>query len=493
MITDQQYQKLMQVFNRTGEILMSSMKAGMNSKTGSKYIHSGKSPSEQKRPHTWRTRLDPFEDVKDELYALLNKSDDLQALAIFQHFQGKYPGKFQDGQLRTFERRVKAWKMGKGKSKLLSIPQEHIPGRLMQLDWTCMNKLNITIAGLPFKHLLSHAVLTYSNWEWAEIASSESFLSLKKCFQSAVFRLGAVPEILQTDNSTTATHQVCAGKKTRNFNNSYLAFLDHYSVKPRAINVNSPDENGDVESANGHLKQRIRQHILIRGNSNFPNLDEYRSFLVNILTKTNLNRKKKLSEELDVMRELQEIRLPEYIEEDKRVSSFGTIRVKKMAYSVPSRLKNCKVRVRVYEDKILIFTGIKHLLTLKKKTGIGYCINYRHVIKTLQRKPGAFASCRYREQLFPQEIFKCAYEYLVTKFGERAGEKEYLAILNFAAMKGEDRVADILRKIFKKKKLLTSDIIKSKLNLTVHVPVVYISQPKLSTYDSLLEERMVSC
>ncbi len=96
-----------------------------------------------------------------------------------------------------------------------------------QLDWTCMNGLKIIIEGYPFKHLLSHAVLTYSNWEWAEVAYSENFLSLKKCFQSAVFRLGAVPEILQTDNSSTATHQVKAGKKARDFNVSYLGFLDH--------------------------------------------------------------------------------------------------------------------------------------------------------------------------------------------------------------------------------------------------------------------------
>ena len=58
--------------------------------------------------------------------------------------------------------------MERGKSKLLSIPQQHVPGKLMQLDWTCMNELQITITGVPFKHLLSYAVLTYSNWEWAE-------------------------------------------------------------------------------------------------------------------------------------------------------------------------------------------------------------------------------------------------------------------------------------------------------------------------------------
>ena len=383
--------------------------------------------------------------------------------------------------------------MERGKSKLLSIPQQHVPGKLMQLDWTCMNELQITITGVPFKHLLSHAVLTYSNWEWAEIAYSESFLSLKKCFQSAVFRLGAVPEILQTDNSTTATHQVRAGEKARYFNSGYLTFLEHYGVRPRTINVNSPDENGDVESANGHLKQRIKQHLLLRGNSNFSSLDEYRNFIVNILIKANLNRIEKLKDELRSMRELPEIRLPEYTEEDKNVSSFGTIRVKKVAYSVPSRLKNCKVRVRVYEDKIMIFTGVKHLLSLKRKNGTGYCIDYRHVIKTLQRKPGAFANCHYKEQLFPREVFIGTHEYLTAKYGERVGDREYLEILNLAAMEGEDRVTDILKEILAKKGRITPEIVKLKLNISMPFPVVNISPPKLSVYDSLLTTRRSSC
>lgn len=493
MITDYQYRRLMKFFNCTGDISMSSMKSGMNRKTGAKYIKDGNSPSECRKPHTWRTRPDPFEDIKEELYDLLHNADDLEALTIFQHFQEKYPGKFHDGQIRTLERRVKAWKMEHGKNKLLSIPQIHVPGKLMELDWTCMNKLQITIEGVPFKHLLCHAVLTYSNWEWAEIAYSESFFSLKKCFQSAVFRLGAVPEILQTDNSTTATHQVCAGQKARDFNGSYVSFLEHYGVKPRTTNVNSPDENGDIESAQGHLKRRINQHLLLRGSRDFSTLDEYRSFLVNILVKANLNRKEQLKEELRLMRDLPELRLPEYTEEEKTVSTFGTIRVKKIAYSVPSRLKNCRVRVRIYEDKIMLFTGVKHLLTLDRKTGTGYSVDYRHVINTLQRKPGAFANCRYREQLFPQDIFTEAYENLIAKYGERIGDREYLGILNLAAFNGEDRVADILRDILNKKEALTSDIIKLRLDIPMQFPTVKISAPKFSVYDSLLTAGRSSC
>ena len=486
MIKETQYRTLLKEFNKSGEITMSSMKSGMNRKTGAKYLKLGKGPCELRQPHTWRTRPDPFADIASEINNMLKKAPELQPLMIFTHLQEKYPGKFNDGQLRTLERRVKEWKMEKGKAKLLSIPQSHIPGRLMELDWTWMNELMITINGVHFKHLLCHTILTYSNWEWAEIVFSESFQSLKKGFQSAVYRLGAVPDILQTDNSSTATHQVVKNQKARDFNHNYKTFLDHYGVTPRSINVNSPDENGDIETANGHLKRRINQYLLLRGSRDFASIDEYRIFLNDILCRGNKNRAAKVKEELQVMRELPEIRLPEFSEEHTTVNSFGTIRVKKMAYSVPPRLKNQKIRIHVYEDKIELFSGIKCIETIPRKPGTGYCIDYRHVIETLRRKPGAFANCRYKDQLFPSEIFSKAYEQLQNQFNERLADREYIEILYLAFSQGEDRVSDILSGLIDKKERFTMETVKQKLDIPMSIPKINRPKPGLSSYDGLL-------
>ena len=486
MIKEIQYRTLIKEFNKSGEIKMSSMKSGMDRKTGKKYLELGKGPNEVKQPHTWRTRKDPFADVADEINDMLENAEELAPITIFDYLQDKYPGRFMDGQLRTLERRVKEWRMHKGKSQIVSIPQNHLPGQLMELDWTSMNSLMITICGVLFKHLLCHTVLTYSNWEWAEIAYSESFQSLKKGFQSAVYRLGAVPCVLQTDNSSTATHQVEKGKKTRDFNQNYKSFLDHFGVTPRTINVNSPDENGDIESANGHLKRRIEQYLRLRGSRDFESIDEYRSFLNNVLIKGNRNRASKVKEELQVMRELPEISLPEYLEEDKTVSSFGTIRVKKVTYSVPTRLKGYKVRVRVYEDRIEVFSGRNHIHTLPRKTGEGYSINYRHVIESLRRKPGAFANCRYKDQLFPNEVFYRVYERLKEQFNERLADKEYIEIVSLAAGHGEDKVSGILQELLSCEKLLTMDAVKHKLELPVSIPKVNRPAPVLSTYNEFL-------
>lgn len=488
MIKDTQYRTLLKEFNKSGEVKMSSMKSGMRRKTGAKYLKQGKGPDELRKPHTWRTRKDPFADVADEISSMLENAEELTPITIFTHLQEKYPGRFADGQLRTLERRVKDWRIENGKPQIVSIAQSHIPGRLMELDWTGMNELMITICGVHFKHLLCHAVMTYSNWDWAEIAFSESFQSLKKGFQSAVYRLGAVPDILQTDNSSTATHQVEKGRKARDFNYNYKTFLDHYGVIPRSINVNSPDENGDIESANGHLKRRIDQYLHLRGSRDFGSIEQYRNFLEDVLIRGNKNRASKVKDELEVMRELPEVRLPEYTEEDKTVSSFGTVRVKKVAYSVPTRLKGHKVRVRVYEDRIELFSGRKHIDTISRKTGVGYSVDYRHVIESFRRKPGAFANCRYKDQLFPNEVFLKVYERLQEQFDERLADKEYLEILNLAAGHGEDKVSDILRELISGKKRLIMDMVKEKLDLPVVIPELNRPAPALSSYDSLLSQ-----
>ena len=61
--------------------------------------------------HTWRTRPDPFADVKGEIEEMLRKHPHREAKSIFKKLQEKYPGKFTDGQLRTLQRRVKSWRL----------------------------------------------------------------------------------------------------------------------------------------------------------------------------------------------------------------------------------------------------------------------------------------------------------------------------------------------------------------------------------------------
>ena len=175
MIEDRQVRRLWKHLATGMPLWKAALKSGMDDKTARKYRDTRKLPSESAPAHTWRTRPDPFQDVWTEVFEQLELNPGLQAKTLFQWLQRKHPGRFQDSQLRTFQRGVKAWRATEGPSKEVFFSQVHHPGRLCASDFTFMNDLGVTIQGQRFDHLLYHFVLTYSNWEWATICFSESF------------------------------------------------------------------------------------------------------------------------------------------------------------------------------------------------------------------------------------------------------------------------------------------------------------------------------
>src|SRR5215471_10845022 len=101
MVTDQQVRRLMSLTNTQPTLALAAAKAGMDEKTARKYRRLGKLPSECQVEHTWRTRSDPFATVWNEIAARLAAHPGLQAKTLFVDLQRRYPGQFQDGQLRT--------------------------------------------------------------------------------------------------------------------------------------------------------------------------------------------------------------------------------------------------------------------------------------------------------------------------------------------------------------------------------------------------------
>ena len=61
----------------------------------------------------------------------------------------------------------------------------------------------------------------------------------------------------------------------RGYNEAYLALLTHLGMTPRTIHIGRPDENGDVESANGAFMRAVAQHLLLRGSRDFESVAAY--------------------------------------------------------------------------------------------------------------------------------------------------------------------------------------------------------------------------
>ena len=443
MVTpDRKVRKLMEEYQKSGKVSTAGLRADLDAKTARKYLRTGKLPSQLKEERHWRTREDTFAEHWGEAKAMLEAAPELEGKMLFDWLSEQYPGSYQEGQLRTFQRRVRKWRALEGPPKEVYFPQEHEPGVRLETDFTWMNRLEITINKEPFSHLLCHCVLTYSNWEWGTVCHSESLLALKKGVQEALVRLGRVPREHWTDHSTAATHTIGSrGEGQWEFNGQYLHLMRHFGMEPRTIQVGKPHENGDVESANGVLKRRMEQHLLLRGHRDFGSIKEYEAFVHRVLERANWLRTKLLSKELAEMRLLDVRLLPDYAEEQPRVTSWSTVQVSRNTYSVPSRLRGEKVRARVYEDRIEIYYHGVHQLSMPRLTGeCKHAINYRHVIESLLRKPGAFRHYKYRSDMFPTESFRWAYDMLCEQCSPRTADMEYLRILSHAARTMETTV-----------------------------------------------------
>ena len=151
MVPDHQVKCLFRDYRQTGDIKLSASNSGMNRKTASKYLSENKLPSSFAQVRDWRTRQDPLEKVWIEAEEFLKGAPGLQAKSLFEH-------------LRTFQRRVKSWRLMEGKDKEVSGHEEAIRCR------------------------------------------SGSILAIKKALRQFLYAINATPDTLQVDNSSAATH-----------------------------------------------------------------------------------------------------------------------------------------------------------------------------------------------------------------------------------------------------------------------------------------------
>ena len=484
--TDQEVQRLMSEYAKHGEVGRAARAAAMDRKTASKYIAAQKLPSELRAERDWRTRPDPFDEDWPAIQQMLTDTPELEAKIVLEYLIAKQPDRYQESHLRTLQRRFKQWRALEGPPKRVFFSQVHVPGEAMQTDFTWGTELGVTIAGESFAHMICHSVLPYSNWQWVSVCQSESMTSIRRGVQTAIFQLGHVPKFHQTDNSTAATHDLRTGK--RGFNEDYERMVQHFGMEPRTIAVGEKEQNGDIESANGALKRRVRQMLLMRGCKDFDTVKHYEEWLRAIAAAANRGRQEKLADELAAMRPLSVSRLPEYTEIELLVSSWSTIKVNANAYSVPSQLIGEKVRVRVFDTKIEVYLGGKLQLTIERLGGKQrHSINYRHVIDSLIRRVGAFERYRYREDLFPTITFRRAYDALVKTMPPRQADIEYLRCLHLAAKTMEHDVECAITILMDDRVVPTADKVKDLVAPDRQViPDVAIPDVDLSGYDELL-------
>ena len=488
MVSDGQVKELRRLLLRGKSLSLCARMTEMSDKTARDYRDDDRLPSQRKTQRDYRTRPDPFAEVWPEVQQQLEDEPRLKAHTLFGWLQQTRPGEFPDSTRRTFERRVSKWQALFGPGKPVMFPQLHHPGRLAASDFTVCNSLGVKIAGGRFDHTLFHCVLTYSNVESVSLCFSESFESLSTGIQKAFWEFGGVPQRHRSDSLSAAINNHSSRKS---HTARYTALMEHYGCQAERTNARCANENGDVESANGHLKQRIDQALLLRGSRAFASREDYMGFVETVIAQANAHRQDRFAEEQAVLERLPNDRLDiADLLNGVRVNSSSTIQVRTNTYSVPSRLIGRKVDVRIEAETILV-TYQDHLVqTMPRLFGKkGFAINYRHVIDTLVRKPGAFANYRFREEMFPTSQFRIAYDMLHEAHTSKVADKTYVKLLEMAARISQDAVADALRVTISAGSPINFEQITALVQDAVNLPPateLNVESPNLDDYDSLL-------
>jgi hypothetical protein len=463
--------------------------AGMCERTARRW-QDGPLPSATKTPRSWRTREDPFADVwATEVVPRLGADEEgrLQALTLFDWLCGRHPGRFQPGQLRTLQRRVRDWRAQHGPDLEAYFEQTAIPGREGALDFTDASDLGVTIQGEPFSHLLFEWVLSFSGWTYVALAASETFEALVAGLQGAVWTLGAVPAVIRHDNLSAATHEL---KRSggRQLTERFRGVLEHYDLRSSRIQPGEAHENGVVEQAHFRTKTAVAQALLLRGHADFVDEATDETFVREVIEqKRNTPAARRLAEERPYLRPLPPAPVPNYTTWTCVVRRWSTIRVGGRTYSVPSRLLGHTVEARQHPTTVEVLYHGHVIDTMPRLRGeADHRIDYRHIIGSLVRKPGAFARYRYREELFPSLTFRQAYDALGVTHGERA-DVEYVRLLHLAATTSERQVEATLLALLREGEPFDYAGVQAVVSPAIpRVPVIGIPTPDLAQYDALL-------
>lgn len=494
-INSEQVKVYMQTRKDGKKQVTSAAKAGMSERTGRRIEKEELQPAGKQKRY-WRTRTDPFADVWDsEVVPLLEKNHKLTPITLFEKLQKDHPGEYQDSKLRTFQRRVSEWKALYGPDREVMFRQEQVVGRMGLSDFTKLKDVTITILGQTFVHLLYHFRLAFSGWCSVKVVhGGESYTALAEGLQDALWRLGGVPGEHRSD-SLSAAYRNLSKDATEDVTRRYRQLCCHYGMEPTRNNRGKGHENGAIESPHGHLKKRIKQALLLRGSNDFSSEAAYVEFLAEIVSGINSRKQDKIDQERQHLQPLPLQRTADYTETLVPVSTTSTIQVKRVLYTVPSRLIGERLRVHIYDSRLKGYLGSTLTVTLPRvfasdNNHRGRQVDYRHVIRSLEKKPQAFRYSQLRDDLLPDETYKAVWSWLDKELEARKATKTMVGILALAHRSDcEKQLGEYLQE------MMASSTVPSLLELQRRfesreqsVPEIQISQPPASDYDILLND-----
>jgi len=390
--------------------------SGISERTARRIDSHEHSSQQPPSPRSYKTRKDPLTTIWDsELEPMLRQQPGLLPITLFEYLQDKHPGEY-DKVHRTLQRRIKQWHALHGKDQEIIFRQQQQPGQQALVDFTVFKGISILIAGVELDFRFFHFRLCYSKWSYLKvIQGGESYTALAEGTSEALKRMGAVPAELRTDSLSAAFRNLTNDQAT-DITERYDAFCSHYAMTPTRNNRGVAHENGAVESAHGHIKRRIAQQLqmtfptVTNQHYSFQSIDDFQTYVDAIVARHNRRNESLLREELALMSPLPTATGIDYTDEQARVSSSSTINIRRVIYSVPSRMIGERLCIRLYDDRLECYLGSAWAVTLQRlhPKGNKRCrqIDYRHVIGSLARKPMAFFHAELRDDILPNDRWR---------------------------------------------------------------------------------------
>lgn len=177
-------------------------------------------------------------------------------------------------------------------------------------------------------------------------------------------------------------------------------------MQPTRNNRGVAHENGSIEASHSHLKATLEQALLLRGPRDFDDLPSYRRFIDEVIGRANAGRRRAVDMERPALQQLPPRRTTDYDEVLVTVTRSGGFLLRRVFYTVPSRLIGNRLRVRLYDDRLECMLGATLAATLPRgrpprgwanRSRTVHVVDYHHVIHALRRKPGALLNLVYRD------------------------------------------------------------------------------------------------
>jgi transposase InsO family protein len=467
-------------------------KTGIGLRSGQRIEAADVLPS-QRGARSWRTRSDPFERVwQSEVVPLLQRAPALMAVTVLEELQRREPARFGESVLRTLQRRMRQWRAEHGAEREIYFAQEHPPGRLGLSDFTVADELGVFIAGVAFAHRLYQFTFAHSGWRHARVVlGGESFQALTTGLQEALWMAGGVPEEHRTDSLSAAFNNLAEQEE---LTRRYKDLCEHYGVRASRNNLGQSNENGSIESRQGSLKRALGQTLLLRGTSEFADVSAYEQFVAETVRRLNARCARAWEAERTKVRPPPVRRTVDYEEIDARVTKYGVFSAKSALYSVPSRLAGHRLKVRLYSVHLEAWLGGVKVFECERLYGNTEDrhpkrIDWRHMLPSLKRKPGAFARWVLRDAMFPRSEYAQTWQRLQERLQERVACRLMVDLLDLADQANVVvELAGVLAQLLDSDALPDIDELRERFApRATSMPVVEVILPATAVYDELLE------